>query len=101
MSRVRRRTFPTRAGIGGTKARMARRLALRATAVGALHEVNRPGTKVAKRMARAKGANAKGMYFHGGELTLASYNRDNPFPAKTHREMLERRGVVHQKEKTA
>lgn len=53
MSRVHRRTFPTRAGLGGTEARMSQRLDLRATGVGALHEANPPGSKLVRRIRQA------------------------------------------------
>lgn len=49
-----RRTFRTRAGIGGSEKRMETRLYLRATAVGALHQQNPTGTKILKRFFKAK-----------------------------------------------
>jgi hypothetical protein len=47
-------------------------------------------------MMKAHGLPWKGEVFHGGELTLARYNRNNPFPAKTYSEMLKRRGIQPQ-----
>lgn len=70
MSRYNHRTHKTRAGLGGTAARMATRRDLRKTGRGALHAVNPPGTKVAKKMTAARGA-----YFHGSELTRAAQER--------------------------
>lgn len=52
---------------------------------------NPPGTKIAKRVMKARGYAWNGEIFHGGELTLAAFNRNNPFPAKDYAEMLRRR----------
>ncbi len=52
MSRYNRKTHPTRANIGGTETRMLNRLDLRPTARFALHEVNPPGSKEARKIKR-------------------------------------------------
>lgn len=49
-----KRTFPTRAGLGGTAQRMETRLELRATARTALHETHAAGTKLLKHFFKAK-----------------------------------------------
>ena len=50
-----------------------------------------PGTKIARRIMKARGMKWNGEVFHGGELTLAAFNKRNPFPAKTYTEMLQRK----------
>lgn len=62
--RQNKRTFPTRANIGGSENRMHERLNRRATSVGALHEVNPPGSKALRRVRRR--------FLHG---TLSVYQR--------------------------
>jgi hypothetical protein len=51
-----KRTFLTRAGIGGTEQRLETRLELRATARTALHDDSPAGTKLLKRFFKAKNA---------------------------------------------
>ena len=70
-----KRTFPTRAGLGGTAQRLETRKALRATARGALHKVNPPGAKLAKKVLKARGLPWRGEVFHTGLLTKLNNER--------------------------